>query len=87
LLKTAQDLTAAQLHQSALASQGCPDTWKSEKAEREVNGRVDGQIVFGMATLILTAARAGFCLAYPTEERVLEDLTSGRLVRVPAVFG
>jgi hypothetical protein len=52
-----------------------------------VNGRVDGQIVFGMATLILTAARAGFCLAYPTEERVLEDLTSSRLVRVPAVFG
>ena len=46
--------------------------------------RVDGQLVFGNASLILSAARAGFGLAYLTEEQVQGDIEAGRLVRVLA---
>lgn len=56
--------------------------WEFEKAGRETNVRVDGQLVFGTAALILSAARAGFGLAYLTEEQVSEDVKVGRLVRV-----
>jgi DNA-binding transcriptional LysR family regulator len=56
--------------------------WEFEKAGREMNVRVDGQLVFGTSGLILTAARAGLGLAYLTEEQVSDDLKNGRLVRV-----
>ena len=51
---------------------------------REVNVRVDGQLVFGTSGLILAAARAGLGLAYPTEEQVSADLKTDRLARVLA---
>ena len=57
---------------------------RMKKAGREMNVRVDGQLVFGTASLLLTAARTGFGLAYLTEEQVRDDLKSGRLVRVLA---
>jgi DNA-binding transcriptional LysR family regulator len=58
--------------------------WEFEKAGREMNVRVDGQLVLGTGTFMLMAARAGFGLAYLPEEEVRSDLESGRLIRVLA---
>ena len=82
--KVPQDLTAHKCINLRLPTHGGLYAWEFEKAGREMNVRVDGQLVFGTATLLLTAARAGFGLAYLTEEQVRDDLKSGRLVRVLA---
>ncbi len=44
--------------------------------------RVEGQLVFNTTALILTAALAGFGLAYLPEQQVQAHLAEGRLVRV-----
>jgi DNA-binding transcriptional LysR family regulator len=80
--KTPQDLTAHNCINLRLPTHGGLYAWEFEKAGREMNVRVDGQVVFGTAGLILTAARAGFGLAYLPEEQVRDDLKSGRLIRV-----
>lgn len=77
-----QDLTAHDCINLRLPTHGGLYAWEFEKAGREMNVRVDGQLVFGTASLILTAARAGFGLAYLTEQQVRDDLESGQLVRV-----
>jgi DNA-binding transcriptional LysR family regulator len=82
--KVPQDLTAHKCINLRLPTHGGLYAWEFEKAGRQMNVRVDGQLVFGTAALLLTAARAGFGLAYLTEEQVRDDLKSGRLVRVLA---
>jgi DNA-binding transcriptional LysR family regulator len=82
--KTPQELTAHNCINLRLPTRGGLYAWEFEKGAREMNVRVDGQLVFGTASLILTAARAGFGLAYLTEQQVRGDLESGRLVRVLA---
>src|SRR5215207_5893375 len=79
-----QDLTAHSCINLRLPTHGGLYAWEFERAGREMNVRVDGQLVFGTAALILTAARAGFGLAYLTEQQVSDELDSGRLVRVLA---
>lgn len=56
--------------------------WEFEKDRRAVNVHVDGQLVFGSASLILMAARSGQGLAYLTEEQVRADMANGDLIRV-----
>jgi len=56
--------------------------WEFEKDNRPVNVHVDGQLVFGTASLILMAARSGHGLAYLPEEQVSTDINNGTLVRV-----
>jgi DNA-binding transcriptional LysR family regulator len=58
--------------------------WEFEKARRELNVRVEGQIVLNSAALIMKAALAGFGLAYLPEDRVRVPIADGRLVRVLA---
>jgi DNA-binding transcriptional LysR family regulator len=82
--KVPQDLTAHSCINLRLPTHGGLYAWEFEKAGREMNVRVDGQLIFGTAALILNAARAGFGLTYLTEQQVQEDLDSGRLVRVLA---
>jgi len=82
--KVPQDLTAHSCINLRLPTHGGLYAWEFEKAGREMNVRVDGQLVFGTAALMLTAARAGFGLAYLTEQQVRADLDAGRLVRVLA---
>ena len=82
--KVPQDLTAHNCINLRLPTHGGLYAWEFEKGGRDVNVRVDGQLVFGTAALILTAARAGFGLAYLTEQQVQADLASGSLVRVLA---
>jgi len=57
-------------------------TWEFEKNGRDVNVRVDGQLVFNSAGALLEAALNGFGLAYLTEGAVRQHVTEGRLVRV-----
>jgi len=82
--KVPQDLTQHNCINLRLPTHGGLYAWEFEKAGREMNVRVDGQLVFGAAGLILMAARAGFGLAYLTETQVRDDLESGRVVRVLA---
>jgi DNA-binding transcriptional LysR family regulator len=58
--------------------------WEFERNGRELRVRVDGQLVFNTAALILNAALAGFGLAYLTEQQVQKHLDGGELVRVLA---
>jgi DNA-binding transcriptional LysR family regulator len=58
--------------------------WEFERNGRELKVRVDGQLVFNTAALILNAALGGFGLAYLTEQQVTPHLESGELVRVLA---
>jgi DNA-binding transcriptional LysR family regulator len=58
--------------------------WEFEKAGREVQVRVGGQITFNEPRLIVTAACAGLGLAFILEGHVQQQLADGRLVRVLA---
>lgn len=80
--KTPQDLTARNCINLRLPTYGGLYVWEFEKAGREVNVRVEGQLVFNTIGLRLNAALAGLGLAYLPEDLVQEHLTSGRLIRV-----
>jgi DNA-binding transcriptional LysR family regulator len=82
--KIPQDLTGHNCINLRLPTHGGLYAWEFEKDGREMNVRVDGQLVLGTATFMLMAARAGFGLAYLPEEEVRGDLESGRLIRVLA---
>lgn len=58
--------------------------WEFEKDGRELNVRVEGQLVFNSAGLLLDAALRGMGLAYLTEGHVRPYVAEGRLVRVLA---
>jgi DNA-binding transcriptional LysR family regulator len=80
--KIPQDLTDHNCINLRLPTRGGLYAWEFEKGGREMSVRVDGQLTFGTAALILIAPRVGLGLAYLTEEQVSDDLKSGRLVRV-----
>jgi DNA-binding transcriptional LysR family regulator len=58
--------------------------WEFEKNGRELNVRVEGQLVFNGSGALLSAALHGLGLAYVTEGQAKPYLASGRLVRVLA---
>ena len=58
--------------------------WEFERNGREVNVRVDGQMVFNSSGALLQAALQGLGLAYLTEGQVRPYLASGELIRVLA---
>jgi len=58
--------------------------WEFEKRGRELRVRVDGQLVFNRMAPMLSAALAGFGLAYLLEDMVEADIGAGRLKRVLA---
>ena len=53
--------------------------WEFEKAGRELKVRVEGQLVFNRLTQIVTAALAGFGLAFVPEDLVESHVAKGRL--------
>jgi DNA-binding transcriptional LysR family regulator len=79
-----QDLTSHSCINLRLPTHGGFYAWEFEKGGREINVRVEGQLAFNTASLILDAALAGFGLAYLTEGQVQPYLASGQLVRVLA---
>src|SRR4051812_7053989 len=81
--KTPQDLTLHNCLNLRLPTHGGSlYAWEFEKNGRELNVRVDGQLVFNSAGLLLGGALKGFGLAYLTEGHVQPYLSQGRLVRV-----
>ena len=79
---TPQDLTDHNCINLRLPTYGGVYVWEFEKDGRELNVRVEGQLVFNNLTLRLSAALAGMGLAFMPEGLVTAPLSEGRLVRV-----
>jgi DNA-binding transcriptional LysR family regulator len=82
--RTPQDLTAHDCINIRLPTYGGLYAWEFEKGGRELRVRVEGQLVFNNIALRLSAALAGFGLAYLPEDQVRAHLADGRLTRVLA---
>jgi DNA-binding transcriptional LysR family regulator len=81
--RTPQDLTQHNCINLRLPTHGGSlYAWEFEKNGREVNVRVEGQLVFNGTAALLQAALKGFGLAYLMEGHVQRYLSSGQLVRV-----
>jgi len=81
--RTPQDLTGHNCINLRLPTHGGRlYAWEFEKDGRELDVRVEGQLVFNGAGALLGAALKGFGLAYLTESQVKQQLSSGQLVRV-----
>lgn len=65
-------------------TQGGLYIWEFGKNGRELNVRVEGQLVFNESPLAINAALDGFGLAIIMEDQVLPLISEGRLVRVLA---
>ncbi|MBX4937270.1 LysR family transcriptional regulator [Rhizobium binae] len=79
---TPHDLTDHNCINLRLPTYGAVYVWEFEKDGRELNVRVDGQLVFNNIALRLNAALAGAGLAYLPEDAVQAHLENGQLVRV-----
>ena len=82
--KKPQDLIGHSCINLRLPTHGGLYTWEFEKDGRDLRVRVDGQIVVGTASALLTAALAGLGLAYLPEDEVRPYIADGKLVRVLA---
>lgn len=82
--RTPQDLTGHRCINLRLPTQGGLYAWEFSKGRREVNVRVDGQLVFNTMAMMLKGALAGFGLAYLPFDEVRPCLDDGRLVTVLA---
>jgi DNA-binding transcriptional LysR family regulator len=80
--KQPQDLTAHDCINLRMPTRGGVYVWEFEKRGRELNVRVEGQLVFSNLGLRLKAALTGHGLAYLPEDQVLKHATDGRLIRV-----
>ncbi|PDS28557.1 LysR family transcriptional regulator [Rhizobium phaseoli] len=79
---TPHDLTDHNCINLRLPTYGGVYVWEFEKDGRELNVRLEGQLVFNNIALRLKAALAGAGLAYLPEDAVQAHLENGLLVRV-----
>jgi len=80
--KTPQDLTGHNCINLRLPSHGGFYAWEFEKGVRELNVRVEGQLILNSAGQILQGALAGSGLACLPEDLVRPYLAAGQLKRV-----
>jgi len=81
--RTPQDLTQHNCVNLHLPTHGGSlYAWEFERNGRDLNVRVEGQLVFNSSGALLQAALQGLGLAYLTEGQVQPYLSSGQLVRV-----
>ena len=81
--KTPQDLTNHNCLNLRLPTHGGSlYAWEFEKDGRELNVRVEGQLVLNSASLLLEGALKGLGLAYLTEGHVQSYISRGELVRM-----
>jgi DNA-binding transcriptional LysR family regulator len=80
--KSPQDLPAHNCINMRLPTYGGLFPWDLEKDGREVNVRVEGQLVFNNVGLRIASALEGLGLAYMPEDLVLPYVAEGRLTRV-----
>src|SRR6266516_2444305 len=79
--KKPQDLTDHNCINLRLPTHGGLYAWEFEKDGRELKVRVDGQLIFNGTAQMLTAALAGFGLAYVPEELAQPHVAQRRLKR------
>jgi DNA-binding transcriptional LysR family regulator len=77
--QTPQDLTSHNCINLRLPTYGGLYAWEFEKNGRELNVRVEGQLMFNSVGMIITAALAGHGLAYVPESRIKDYMDKGRL--------
>ncbi|HEY1745944.1 MAG TPA: LysR family transcriptional regulator [Xanthobacteraceae bacterium] len=82
--KKPQDLIGHNCINLRLNTLGGLYAWEFEKGGRELKVRVDGQLTFNNTSQMLTAALAGYGLAYAPEELTQPHIAKGRLTRVLA---
>lgn len=80
--KTPQDLIGHTCINLRLPTYGGLYAWEFERGGRELNVRVEGQLVFNGIFQVLDAALAGFGLAFVPENLAQPHLAKGRLKRV-----
>ncbi|HEY2009014.1 MAG TPA: LysR substrate-binding domain-containing protein [Rhizomicrobium sp.] len=80
--KTPQQLSEHICINLRLPTRGGLYAWEFEKGARKLNVRVEGQLVFNTARLIVQSAIAGMGLACLPEDGLKDEIKSGRLVRV-----
>jgi DNA-binding transcriptional LysR family regulator len=82
LPKRPQDLIAHDCINLRLPTLGGLYAWEFEKGRRQLKVRVEGQWVFNGLEMILSAAMAGFGLAYLPEDVVQAPVAKGTLLHV-----
>lgn len=82
--ETPHDLTHHACINLRLLTLGGLYAWEFGRDGRELNVRVDGQLVFNDAPMMLKAAAEGFGLAFVLEDHAAPLIADGRLVRVLA---
>jgi DNA-binding transcriptional LysR family regulator len=80
--KTPHDLAHHECINLRLPTLGGLYAWEFEKRGRQLNARVEGQLVFNEPDMMIQAALDGFGFAYVLEDRVADFVASGRLLRV-----
>jgi DNA-binding transcriptional LysR family regulator len=80
--KLPQELTAHNCINIRLPTYGGLFPWDLEQDGREVNVRVEGQLIFNTIGLRLASALQGLGLAYMPEDQALPYVVDGRLIRV-----
>lgn len=80
--RTPHDLAEHQCINLRLRTLGGVYAWEFEKRGREVKVRVEGQLAFNDARLMIKAARSGLGLAYVFRDLVEADIESGALIPV-----
>jgi DNA-binding transcriptional LysR family regulator len=80
--KAPHELTAHNCINIRLPTYGGLFPWDLEQDGREVNVRVEGQLIFNNIGLRLASALQGLGLAYMPEDQALPYIVEGRLIRV-----
>lgn len=80
--KTPQELTAHNCINLRMTTSGGLYPWEFEKEGHELRVRVEGQLVLNGSAQIITAALAGYGLAWVPEDSALPHIEAGRLLRV-----
>ncbi len=80
--RTPQDLIRHRCINLRLPTRGGLYAWELERQGRELNVRVEGQLVFNSTHLVVEAALAGFGLACLPDAELAAPLADGRLVRL-----
>jgi DNA-binding transcriptional LysR family regulator len=84
LPKTPRDLRSHRCINLRLASAGTLYKWEFERGAEKMEIAVDGPLVFDAGGMVVDAALAGVGLGYVLEDRALDHIKSGALVRVLA---
>jgi DNA-binding transcriptional LysR family regulator len=82
--RTPQDLAEHRCINLRLPTAGGLYAWELEKGDRDLRVRVDGQLIFNNARMVVMAASDGLGLACVLEDLVADQLDDGRLIRVLA---